>query len=142
MKLIHSLFLLAGFSLIAACQSSQANTMVLLDANIKEVNISPSMGTGDINQEVIFSFRDAQSVEVWETAITTAVKQSSEVINTSPDYDIVVEYEEGYPAHAMHLWLGQENKKSTLMYLVEEDGPYLTSALLTNQLRELLEQAE
>lgn len=142
MKILPTLLLLAGFSLIIGCQSSQANTMDLLDASIKEINISPSKGTGDINQDIMFSFLDAQAVEVWETAITTAVKQNSDVIDTTPDYDVVVEYNEGYPAHAMHLWLGQENEKSTLMYLAEEDGPYLTSAALTNQLRKLIEQAQ
>jgi hypothetical protein len=40
MKILYSLFLLAGLSLIVGCQNSQGNKMVLLDEKVKEVNLS------------------------------------------------------------------------------------------------------
>ena len=50
----------------------------------------------------------------------------------------MVEYDDGFPTHAIHLWLGEEDEKSTLMYMVGEGETYLTSLRTTNQLRELI----
>ena len=138
MKVLYSLFLLVGLSLIVGCQNSQENTMVLLDEKVKEVNVSKSSGVGDMNQDIIFSFNDKQSIKVFEKAIRTAVKQQSDINETKPDYDVMVEYDGGFPTHAIHLWLGEEGEKSILMYMVGEGETYLTSSKATNQLRELI----
>ena len=132
MKVLYSLLLLVG------CQNNQENTMVLLDEKIKEINVSKSSGVGDMNQDIIFSFNDEQSIKVFEKAIRTAVKQQSDINETKPDYDVMAEYDGGFPTHAIHLWLGEENEKSTLMYMVGEGETYLTSSKTTNQLRELI----
>lgn len=50
----------------------------------------------------------------------------------------MVEYEGGFPTHAIHLWLGEENEKSTLMYMVGEGETYITSSKTTNQIRKLI----
>jgi len=50
----------------------------------------------------------------------------------------MVAYDGGLPTHAIHLWLGEENEKSILMYMVGAEETYLTSSKTTNQLRELL----
>ena len=134
MKILYSLFLLAGLSLIVGCQNSQENTMVLLDEKVKEVNVSKSSGVGDMNQDIIFSFNDEQSIKVFEKAIKTAVKQQSDINETKPDYDVMVEYDGGLPTHAIHLWLGEEGEKSILMYLVGEGETYATSSKATDQL--------
>ena len=138
MKILYSLFLLAGLSLIVGCQNSQGNTMVLLDEKVKEVNVSKSSGVGDMNQDIIFSFNDEQSIKVFEKAIKTAVKQKSDINETKPDYDVMVEYDGGLPTHAIHLWLGEEGEKSILMYMVGEGETYVTSSKATDQLRELI----
>ena len=111
--------------------------MVLLDETIKEVNISKSGGIGDMNQDIIHSFYDQQSIKVFEKSIRTAVKQQTDVKATKPDYDVMVEYDEGFPTHAIH---GEEAEKSILMYMVGkgEGEVYLTSSKATNQLRELI----
>ncbi|TSI02553.1 hypothetical protein [Lysinibacillus sp. BW-2-10] len=140
MRILYALLLLAGVSLIVGCQNSEDNTMVLLDEKVKEINVSKSGGIGDMNQDIIFSFNDEQAIEVFEKAIQTAVKQQSDSTETTPDYDVMVEYEEGLPTHAIHLWLGEEGEKSTLMYMVGEGETYLTSSKVTNQLRELMLQ--
>ncbi len=138
-KILYSLLLLGGLSFIVGCQNSEENTMVLLDEKIKEIHVSKSNGLGNMNsQEIIFSYNDEQSIKAVEKAIKTAVKQQSNIDGTKPDYDVMVEYEGGFPTHAIHLWLGEENEKSTLMYMVGEGETYLTSSKSTNQLRELI----
>ena len=137
MKILYSLFLLAGLSLIVGCQNSEGNTMVLLDEKVKEVNVSKSSGIGDMNLDIIFSFNDEKSIKVFEKAIKTAVKQKSDINETKPDYDVMVEYDGGLPTHAIHLWLGEEGEKSILMYMVGGET-YLTSSKATDQLRGLI----
>lgn len=139
MKILYSVLLLGGLSFIVGCQNSEENTMVLLDEKIKEIHVSKSNSLGNMNsQEIIFSYNDEQSIKAVEKAIKTAVKQQSPIDETKPDYDVMVEYDGGFPTHAIHLWLGEEKEKSTLMYMVGEGETYLTSPNSTNQLRELI----
>ena len=137
-KGLYSLFLLLGLALIVGCQNNQENTMVLLNEKVKEINVSQSSGVGDMNQDIILSLNDKQSIKAFEKVIRTAVKQQSDINETKPDYDVMVEYDGGFPTHAIHLWLGEEDEKSTLMYTVGEGEPYLTSSKNTNQLRKLI----
>jgi hypothetical protein len=137
MKILYSLFLLAGLSFIVGCQNSDGNTMVLLDEKVKEINVSKSNGVGDMNQDIILSFDDKESIKVFEKAIRTAVKHQSNINESKPDYDVMVEYVGGLPTHAIHLWLGDEGEKSILMYMVGGET-YLTSSKATDQLRELI----
>ena len=112
--------------------------MILLDEKVAVVNISKSNGVGDMNQDIILSFNNEQSIKMFEKSIRTAVKQKSDINVAKPDFDVMVEYGGGLPTHAIHLWLGEENKKSTLMYMVGEGETYLTSSKATDQLRELI----
>ncbi len=139
MKILYSLLMVACFTLLVGCQSKQENTMVLLDEKVKEINVSSSNGVGDMNQNIILSFDDKESIKVFKKAIRTAVKQpmNTFVNETKPDYDVMVEYDGGLPTHAIHVWLGEEGEKSTLMYMVGEET-YLTSSKSTDQLRELM----
>jgi hypothetical protein len=136
-KVLYSLLLLLGLSSIVVCQTNQEN-MVLLDEKVKEINIAKSNGDGDMNQEIFLSIDNRQSINMFEKAIKTAMKQKSDVNKAKPDYDVMVEYEEGFPTHAIHLWLGEENEESILMYMVGEGETYLTSSKTTNDLRELI----
>ncbi|MGM0837237.1 MAG: hypothetical protein ACQEV7_13860 [Bacillota bacterium] len=65
--------------------------------------------------------------------------QSGDGELSNPDYDLMVEYkmdrEGGFPAHGIHLWLGDEGGKSYFMY-IEGGGVYETSAMVTEELRE------
>lgn len=137
MKILYSLFLLAGLFFIVGCQNSEGNTMVLLDERVKEINVSKSNGVGDMNQNIIYSFDDKESIKVFEKAIRTAVKHQSNSNESKPDYDVMVEYVGGFPTHAIHLWLGDEGEKSILMYMVGGET-YLTSSKATDQMRELI----
>lgn len=125
---------------MAACQTQQAETMVLLDEKIAEVKISESEGFEEMNQDIILSFKDKKSLDTFEKAITTAIKQRGKVDISEPEYDVMVEYEsdEGeLPTHGIHLWLGKEDEKSTFMYITD-DHVYLTSTQMTKKLRELI----
>ena len=142
MKVLYTLLLLMGLCIIEGCQINQEDTMVLLDEKVKVINISKSNGVGDMNQDIILSMNNRQSIKVFEKAIKTAMNQKSDVNKSKPDYDVMVEYEGGFPTHAIHLWLGEENEKSILMYMVGEGETYLTSSKATNQIRELLLSVE
>lgn len=126
--------------IMVACQPQQVETMDLLEEKIGQIKISPSNGIGDMNQEVTQSIDDQESLDVFEKAIRTAVKQSGMIDQAKPDYDIMVKYEtdEGeLPTHGIHLWLGKENENSMFMYLTD-DPIYLTSPQMTQALRRLI----
>lgn len=126
--------------LLTGCQSVQGDTMVLLDEKVKVVHISESKGLGKMNTEILQSFTDEKTLNVFEKAITNAQKQSEKMDVSKPEYDVMVEYESSNgesPTHGFHLWLGDENEKSTLMY-IEDDEVYLTTPTITKKLRALL----
>ncbi|KML40298.1 hypothetical protein ACXEO8_05395 [Cytobacillus firmus] len=128
-------FMVLSFAIITGCQS--AETMVLLDEEIREIKVSKSEGLGGINEEIFISFKDRKSIAVFEKAITTAVKQSGKTDIRKPEYDIAVEYKADLPSHGIHLWLGEDNEKSTFMYITNEDI-YQTSPEMTKKLRSLI----
>jgi hypothetical protein len=138
MRIFYTLALLVGLAFIVGCEEIEDNRMVLLDEKIAVVNISKSSGVGDVNLDIMLSFDDEDSIQVFKNAITTAIKKPTNVGQTKPDYDVLVEYEGGFPTHAIHLWLGEENEQSTLMYMVGEGETYVTTGQTTNQLRKLL----
>jgi len=126
--------------LLTGCQSVEGDTMALLDEKVQVVHISKSQGLGKMNTKILQSFPDEKSLSVFEKAITNAQKQSEKIDVSEPEYDMMVEYESGNgekPTHGFHLWLGEENEKSTLMY-IEDDEVYLTTPAITKKLRALL----
>lgn len=141
MRKLFCTFLTLGLFFMGGCQLA-GDTMDLLDEKIEVVNVSISNGAGEMNEDITFSFDDNKSIKIFENAIKSAVEHDSEINKTKPDYDVMVNYGEGFPVHAIHLWLGAENEQSTLMYLVGEGQTYITSSKYTNQLRELLLQEQ
>lgn len=113
--------------------------MVLMDEPLDAVNISESKGRGDMNLDLLLSFSDKDALAFCEKAITTARLQSGDGEMSNPDYDVMVEYKSdsdgGFPAHGIHLWLGDEGEKSYFMY-IEGDMLYETSAKVTEEMRE------
>ena len=130
--------------LLVACVPEPTETMVLLDEKIAKVSISKSNGFGGMNEDILLTFKDEQSLNIFEKAITTAIKQPGLVDTSEPEYDVMVEYDstEGeLPTHAIHLWIGKENEKSTFMYIAD-DSIYLTSAKMTGEIRKLIHPNE
>jgi hypothetical protein len=124
---------LAGLGMVAC---TNGETMVLLDEKITAVKVAESNGFGGMNEEILKSFEDKQSLKIFERAITSAVEQPGQLDISEPEYDIMVEYD-GAPTHALHLWLGDEGQRSTFMYLNDE-VVYLSSKEMTGKLRELI----
>ncbi|WP_019155164.1 hypothetical protein [Robertmurraya massiliosenegalensis] len=138
MKIVYFIgFIVFMGIFLVACQPNSGETMVLLDENVSGVVISESEGFGDMNLDIKLSFQDKESIRIFEKAITTAVEKSKSV-ESPPDYDVMVEYEEGYPTHAIHLWLGGEDEPSIMKYITDETVAYETSPQMTNKLRELI----
>ncbi|WP_238988140.1 hypothetical protein [Filibacter tadaridae] len=131
-----------GMLILVGCLSRTAETMVLLDEKVSEVKISKSNGFGGMNEDIMQSYTDAESIKTFKNAITTAQKQIGHVDVSDPEYDVMVEYtsaEEGQlPTHGIHLWLGKKNEKSMFMY-IDDDEVYLTSVKNTQKLRLLIQ---
>ncbi|WP_226666383.1 hypothetical protein [Metabacillus litoralis] len=136
--MILFLFIIMSGILLAGCLNDQGERMVLLDEKITKIVLSKSLGVGEMNQDELMNFEDSESIKVFERAIKTATRQKTSGKLSNPDYDIQVRYAEGLPTHAIHLWIGEEGDKSTLMYMVEKDGPYLTSIKMSTKLREII----
>ncbi|MBS4201784.1 hypothetical protein KHA93_19455 [Bacillus sp. FJAT-49732] len=126
--------------LLVGCQFRPTETMSLLDEKIAVIHIAKSKGIGEMNEDILISFKDKQSLDIFEKAIKTAVKEPGKVNVLEPEYDVMVEYkskEGGLPVHALHLWLGKEKEKSTFMYMMD-DYIYHTSPQMTSKLRKLI----
>lgn len=132
---------IVGMVLLVGCQTQSNETMVLLDEKISAVEISESNGFGGMNEDIIQSFTDSESIIVIKNAIITAQKQMGKVDVVEPEFDVMVKYtsaEGQLPTHGIHLWLGKENEKSMFMY-IGDDEVYLTSAKNTQKLRKLIQ---
>lgn len=93
-----------------------------------------------MNEDIMQSYTDVESIKTFKNAITTAQKQMENVDVSEPEYDVMVEYTSAkgqLPTHGIHLWLGKGNEKSMFMY-IGDDEVYLTSAKSTQKLRLLL----
>lgn len=129
-----------GMAILAGCQTQTNDTMVLLDEKISSVEISKSNGFGGMNEDIIQSFTDVETIKVFQNAILTAQKQTGKVDVSEPEYDVMVKYtsaEGQLPTHGIYLWLGKENEKSMFMY-IGDDEVYLTSTKNTQKLRKLI----
>ncbi|MCT2534484.1 hypothetical protein NC661_15565 [Aquibacillus koreensis] len=131
------IFTIGVLMVLTACQT-EVETMVLLDEKIGKVEVSESNGVGDVNTDILEVFKDDKSIQTFQDAIETAVMKQIDVEGEDPDYDLMVLYEEGYPSHPIHLWLGEEGEPSTLSYVVGEGETYLTTEKATQALREML----
>ncbi|NEU31764.1 hypothetical protein GN156_13415 [bacterium LRH843] len=138
MKAIISLLSVLGLIFLVGCQL-QEETMVLLDEKIAAVKVSKSNGFGEMNTDILHSFTDDKSIKTFKKAITTAGKFMGDVEIADPEYDVMVEYAGHLPTHGIHLWLGEENEKSTFMY-IGDNVIYFTSPQNTKELRTLIYQ--
>ena len=142
-KIFLLVFIVIAIGIVTGCSNKQEETMVLLDEEISKIILSNSLGKGDINLKELKSFEDDEFISIFEKAIKTATKQNVSHTLGKPDYDIQVQYSEGYPTHAIHLWLGEEGETSTLMYTIyDEDVSYLTTINMANKLRKIILSAQ
>lgn len=124
------------FTFIAGC-TPDSRTMTLLKHPIDEVRLSSFENYGGINEEYELSFEGKDELNVFEKAITTAVKQTSSHSNSEPDYDMLVEYasaEGDLQTHGIHMWLGETVK---FMYIADE-SIYVVSPSMSEKIHALL----
>lgn len=132
--------LFAAFPLFGCSLSGES--MALLDEEIVQIGLAPSNGTGEMNDEYTIRLTGSQDIQAFEQAITSAVKKKNKDGLPVPDYDIAVEYKEGFPPHGLHLLLGDPGEKSLLMYVTDDGGYYETTGKATEILRSLIEKNE
>ncbi|MDX5475970.1 MAG: hypothetical protein LPK00_10600 [Bacillaceae bacterium] len=136
MKKLAVIFIIS--LLLTACNVNSVETMVLLDEKITKVEVSKSNGVGDINLEIVKTFEDQPTIRILENAIKNAVMKDVPLPKSTPDYDLIINYGDNLPAHAIHLWLGNDNEQSVMMYMVEGGDTYVTSMKITKAFRDLL----
>ncbi len=115
----------------------EGETMVLLDEKIENIEVAASNGVGDISEYVIMTIDDRAAITITEQAIRQAIMKKVDTTR-DPDFDLIVSYGDDFPLHPIHLWVGDENEESILMYAVGEGETYTTTVADTKQLRELL----
>lgn len=127
-----SLSLALMFIVLFGCSSQSKD--------ITKVSVSQSTGFGAINQDFfdVFEGKPTIAIQIFETAIISAVKQDGIVNMASPEYDLKVEYSDG-STQGFHLWLGEEGQNSTLMYIEDSHTIYSTPSDMTSKLSGLLQ---
>lgn len=108
MEYIISVFVVLCLVFLTGCQT-HVETMELLDEKISAINVSKSNGLGGMNEDIIMSFTDGESIKVFKKTITSAQKQSGKVDVSKPDYDVMVEYG-GVAANAWHSFMARKGK--------------------------------
>lgn len=139
------MFIIFCSALLIGCDETTSETMALLDDEILEVNIAKYTDTEQFTDDYLYTFTDKQSIQIFKKAITTAKKLADDYDwkITDPDYNVYIKYEDDLPTHAIYFWLGDQNKKSMFMFIVQNDSEeadlFLSTPEATNELRQLLQ---
>jgi len=134
MKKIILFVLIMSFTLVA-CQSNDKSRFS--EVNISKVSISKSSGFGKVNVDFFTVYKDKESLDIFNNAISTAVKREGIADMAEPEFDLKVSYTDGNK-QGYHLWLGEKGQKSTLMMVNDTHTTYSISEEITNQLIDVL----
>ena len=121
--------------LLIGCQSSKEE-MTLFD-NITKVSISKSEGYGGLNENYFASLNKKEMISSFEEVMKSAKRKNVDVNKEKPDYDILVQYEDGN-THGLHLLMGNEGEQSVFMYIGNEDTTFYVSPEGTKKLRQVI----
>ncbi|MFJ7405236.1 MULTISPECIES: hypothetical protein [unclassified Lysinibacillus] len=116
--------------IVIACQSNES-------VNISKVSISKSSGFGKVNADFFTVYKDKDSLDIFNNAISTAVKREGIADMAEPEFDLKVSYIDGNK-QGYHLWLGEKGQKSTIMKVNDTHFTYAISEEITEQLIDLL----
>ena len=138
MKKIFLFVLLLSFIsvVLIGCQSNDSNEYS--DVNISKVSISKSSGFGKVNSDFFAVYEEKETLDLFNNAISNAVKRAGIVDIVEPEFDLQVIYTEGNK-QGYHLWVGGKGQKSTLMNVNDTNTVYSISEEITNQLVDLLQ---
>ena len=117
---------------LMGCQTNDSDS-----DDIVKVSVSESREFGKINTDFFGVYEDEETVDMFEELFEDAVKQDGIVDISAPEFDIEAELENGSKKQ-LHLWVGEADQRSTLMYVEDTNTIYLTPAEDTNWLIELL----
>lgn len=117
---------------LMGCQTNDSDS-----DDIVKVSVSESREFGEINTDFLYAYEDEETLELFEELFDDAVKQDGIVDISAPEFDIEAELENGSKKQ-LHLWGGEADQRSTLMYVEDTNTIYLTPAEDTNWLIELL----
>ena len=130
--LLMALFFISVPIVLMGCQTNDSDS-----DDIVKVSVSESREFGKINTDFFGVYEDEETVDMFEELFEDAVKQDGIVDIVSPEFDIEAELENGSKKQ-LHLWVGEADQRSTLMYVEDTNTIYLTPAEDTNWLIELL----
>lgn len=102
------LFVLLLLFILVACQSNDKSRFS--EVNISKVSISKSSGFGKVNANFFTVYKDKESLDIFNNAISTAVKREGIADMAEPEFDLKVSYTDGNK-QGYHLWLGKKDKK-------------------------------
>ncbi|WP_079529525.1 hypothetical protein [Halobacillus hunanensis] len=125
------LVLLCAVTLIGF--QSAKEEMTLLD-NVSKISISKSEGYGGLNEKFFTSYDKKEISSRFEEILKVAKGKSSGMNNNKPDYDILVEYDNG-ETNGLHLILGNEGEESLFMYVGHEEDIFKVGPEATRELR-------
>ncbi|MGG1684277.1 hypothetical protein [Pseudalkalibacillus sp. NRS-1564] len=109
---------------LLGCQS-ETKEMVVLD-KITKISVSNSEGFGGLNENYIFSSQENKITSIFEGTIERSTLVNKEISQVTPDYDILVEYE-NQDTQGLNLILGSSDQESYLTYIGYEDKVYRIS---------------
>ena len=130
--LLMALFFISVPIVLMGCQTNDSDA-----DDIVKVSVSESREFGKINTDFFGVYEDEETVDMFEELFEDAVKQDGIVDIVDPEYDIEAELANGSKKQ-LHLWVGEADQRSTLMYVEDTNTIYLTPAEDTNWLIGLL----
>jgi hypothetical protein len=137
-KILLSLLFISCCFALFACQNKVEE--MKLEDTVTDISISKSNGYGGLNENYILSINQEDSISGFEGILQDAKKLSRDVdvTNKSPDYDLLISYENG-ETRGLHLLLGNKGEGSVIMYVGHEKKGYIVSPKETKELRTLLD---
>ncbi|RLL48408.1 hypothetical protein D8M04_03870 [Oceanobacillus piezotolerans] len=136
-KLMLLLLIVFCGTTLMACQS--LNKELRLFDNVSKISISNSNGYGGLNENYFDSIDQTEEVASFGNILknTNVIYQKVDVKNEKPDYDILVQYENG-DTHGLHLVFDNEREESIVTFIGHEEVVYIISSQDTIRLKELL----
>lgn len=106
---------------------------------LTKVSLSIGAEFGQINTDFMVIYEDEESLDLFQHAISTAVKNEGVVDMASPEYDLQVVDTAGNK-YGYHLWLGENGQSSVLMNTKDTHTIYTISKDYTEALIALVRQ--
>ena len=117
---------------LMGCQTDGADS-----SDIVKVSISESGVFFEMNTNFFAVYEDEDTTDRFEGIFKDAVKQDGIVDIASPEFDVEAELANG-SKQQYHLWVGEADQPSILMYVENTNTIYLIPAADTNWLIDLL----